>query len=219
MGRRGRMVKWAIWTLATAGFAFLALAGAATAEPARVVAFGDSLMAGFNLPPGADFPTRLEAKLRAEGHDVTIANAAVSGDTTSGGLARLDWSVPDDTDLVILELGGNDALRGIDPALTRDNLEAMITRLIERGIDIVLAGMLAPPNMGADYAARFNPIYPELAAEHDIPLDPFFLDGAITVEGMMQPDGIHPTQAGVDAMVERFAPLMRDWLDARDAES
>lgn len=207
--------KSLIRRLGLAGFMLVCLAAAATAEPARVVAFGDSLMAGFNLPPGADFPTRLEAQLQAEGHDVAIVNAAVSGDTTSGGLGRLDWSVPDGTDLVILELGGNDALRGIDPALTRDNLDAMVARLVERGIDVILAGMLAPPNMGDDYAARFNPIFPDLAARYDVPLDPFFLEGAITVDGMMQADGIHPTAAGVDAMVARFAPFMRQWLDDR----
>lgn len=213
------MVKWSIGRVVAAGLALVAMASVAMAQDARVVAFGDSLMAGFNLPPGADFPTRLEAQLQAEGYGVTIVNAAVSGDTTSGGLGRLDWSVPDDTDLVILELGGNDALRGIDPDLTRNNLDAMIERLIERDIDVILAGILAPPNMGDDYAARFNPIFPELAAQHDIPLDPFFLDGAITIDGMMQADGIHPTAAGVDAMVARFAPLMRQWLDARANEN
>ncbi|WP_306117145.1 MULTISPECIES: arylesterase [unclassified Roseitalea] len=213
------MFNSALRILVVAGFALAAGALPLRAETIEGVAFGDSLMAGFELPPGADFPARLEAALIDEGYDVAIANAAVSGDTTSAGLARLDWSVPDGTDFVILELGGNDALRGVDPAIVRDNLDRMITRLKARDIDVILAGMIAPPNMGEDYAARFNPIYAELAETHDVPLDPFFLEGAATVEGMMQPDGIHPTQAGVAVMVERFLPIMRRYLDTRGNKS
>lgn len=217
-GKWLRMFKRSIRFLITIGFALVFSAGSAMAETVKGVGFGDSLMAGFQLPAGAGFPAQLEAALRAEGFDIEIADAGVSGDTTSGGLARLDWSVPDGTDFVILELGGNDALRGIAPEITRDNLDQMIVRLKQRGIDVVLAGMMAPPNMGDDYAARFNPIFETLAETHDIALYPFFLDGAITVEGMMQPDGIHPTQAGVAAMVERFVPLMRSYLSEHAAD-
>ena len=217
------MFKSMIRLFAASGFLFVALTFGAQAETVRGVGFGDSLMAGFQLPAGTGFPEQLQAALRADGYDVEIANAGVSGDTTSGGLARLDWSVPDGTDFVILELGGNDALRGIAPEITRDNLDRMIAGLKGRGIDVIIAGMLAPPNMGADYGDRFNAIFADLAAEHDVPLYPFFLDGALVesddgavmVDGMMQPDGIHPTEAGVAAMVERFAPLMRAYLDGR----
>lgn len=193
----------------------LGVARAATAEPIAGVGFGDSLMAGYQLGPGEGFPEKLEAALKAEGFEVTIANAGVSGDTTAAGLARLDWSVPDGTDFVILELGANDALRGIPPDLTRTNLDKMISRLKERDIDVILAGMLAPPNMGDDYAAGFNPIYPELAEKHGIPLHGFFLDGAITNDDLMLSDGMHPNTAGVDKMVEKFMPLMRDYLSSR----
>ncbi|WP_428978296.1 arylesterase [Oricola thermophila] len=194
----------------------LGLGGAALSEPIAGVGLGDSLMAGYQLGPGEAFPEKLEAALRAEGFDVTIANAGVSGDTTAGGLARLDWSVPEGTDFVILELGANDALRGITPELTRENLDRMIERLKARDIDVILAGMLAPPNMGGDYAERFNPIYADLAADHDLPLHGFFLDGAIADPALMLDDGMHPNAAGVDRMVEGFLPLMRDYLAARE---
>lgn len=210
------MFKQFLRFFAATGFALCLWTPLAQAETVRGVGFGDSLMAGYQLPADAGFPEQLEAALKAEGFDVAITNAGVSGDTTSGGLARLDWSVPDGTHFVILELGGNDALRGIAPDLTRANLEAMIEQLQARGIDVILAGMRAPPNMGGDYAGRFDTIFAELAQEHDVPLYPFFLDGAITVDGMMQADGIHPTSDGVAAMVERFVPLMRTYLSGRD---
>ncbi|MCR9121162.1 MAG: arylesterase [Phyllobacteriaceae bacterium] len=209
------MFKQFLRFFAAAGFAFGVSTLPAQAETVRGVGFGDSLMAGYQLPADAGFPEQLEAALKAEGFDVTITNAGVSGDTTSGGLARLDWSVPDGTDFVILELGGNDALRGIAPDLTRANLDAMIERLQARDIDVILAGMRAPPNMGGDYARQFDAIFAELAEAHDVLLYPFFLEGAITVDGMMQADGIHPTADGVKAMVERFLPLMRTYLSDR----
>jgi acyl-CoA thioesterase-1 len=186
----------------------------ARADMIRGVGFGDSLMAGYQLPQGAGFPEQLENELRQRGYDVSISNAGVSGDTSSGGLSRIDWSVPDDTDFVILELGANDALRGISPSITRDNLDQMIERLSARGIDVILAGMVAPPNMGEDYRDEFDRIYRELADEHDVPLYPFFLDGAISLPEKMLPDGIHPNAEGVAAMVERFVPLMTDYLDS-----
>lgn len=200
--------------MVAAGSIILAATTAGLADTARIVAFGDSLMAGYQLSAGEDFPARLQDSLRERGFDVAIANAAVSGDTTSGGLDRLQWSVPDDTELVLLELGANDALRGVDPAVTRANLEAMIEQLAGRGIDIILAGMLAPPNMGPDYGERFNSIYQDLARANDLPLDPFFLDGAITNPELMLEDGIHPNADGVDVMVKRFEPLVVEWLTA-----
>ncbi|WP_085025729.1 arylesterase [Ensifer aridi] len=184
----------------------IALSATARAESVSLVGFGDSLMAGFQLPPEDAFPARLEKALRDKGLDVTIANAGVSGDTTSGGLARIDWSVPDGTKGVILELGANDALRGIPPEETRKNLAAMITRLKERGIAVLLAGMLAPPNMGAEYESRFNPIFPELAKEHNLVFYPFFLDGVVTEAGLKLEDGMHPNGDGIGIMVERFLP-------------
>jgi acyl-CoA thioesterase-1 len=184
----------------------------ALAESFRIVGFGDSLMAGYQLDAGQSFPDVLERELRARGHDVVITNAGVSGDTTSGGLARLDWSVPDETDLVILELGANDMLRGIDPATTEANLDAMITRLAERDIDIVLAGMLAAPNLGADFAEAYNAVFPRLAERHELVLYPFFLDGVAADAGMLLEDGMHPSAEGVERMVERFLPTLEPLL-------
>ncbi|WP_429814676.1 arylesterase [Ensifer sp. B1-9] len=190
----------------------IALSSTARAETISLVGFGDSLMAGYQLPPQDAFPTRLEKALKEKGLDVTIANAGVSGDTSSGGLARIDWSVPDGTKGVILELGANDALRGIPPEATRKNIEAMITRLKDRGIAVLLAGMMAPPNMGADYAARFNPIYPELAEKYGLELYPFFLDGVVTEAKLKLEDGIHPNGDGVGVMVEKALPVVERFL-------
>ena len=184
------------------------VAGIARAEPLRIVAFGDSLMAGYQLDAGQSFPERLETALRAAGHDVVITNASVSGDTSSGGLARLDWSVPDGTDLVIIELGANDMLRGIAPELTEKNLEAMIERLRQRDIGIMLAGMMAAPNLGRDYADRFNRIYPNLAERYGLPLYAFFLDGVAAQQPLLLADGMHPNAEGVELIVQRFLPVI-----------
>lgn len=186
---------------------FLSMAAAA-AEPYRIVGFGDSLMAGYQLDAGQSFPEKLETALKARGHDVVITNAGVSGDTSSGGLSRLDWSIPDGTDLVILELGANDMLRGIAPQVTEKNLTAMIEKLRERGIGIVLAGMVAAPNLGADYADDFNPIYPRLAETYDLPFYPFFLDGVAAQPSFLLEDGMHPNPEGVDRMVDGFVPVI-----------
>ena len=172
----------------------------------RIVAFGDSLTAGLGLARADAFPAKLEAALRAKGIAVTIENAGVSGDTTSGGLARLDWSVPEGTDAVILELGANDALRGLDPKAARMALETIVKRLKARRIAVLLAGMLAPRNLGADYARAFDPIYPDLAATYDLVLYPFFLDGIAADPALNQRDGLHPTAAGVDAIVAGILP-------------
>lgn len=175
-------------------------------NPITIVAFGDSLTAGYQLGPDEGFAERLQAKLAARGQDVKIVNAGVSGDTTSGGLARLDWSVPADADGVILELGGNDALRGIDPATTEANLDRMLTQLSERAIPVLLAGMRAPPNMGADYEAQFNPIFQRLASRHDAIYYPFFLEGVAGEPAYGLGDGIHPNAAGVDVIVDKILP-------------
>ncbi|KPB00082.1 acyl-CoA thioesterase [Ahrensia marina] len=188
------------------------------AQTLQGVGFGDSLMAGYQLENGNGFPDQLQAALKEKGYDVAIANAGVSGDTTSGGLSRLEWSVPDTTDFVILELGGNDALRGIKPEITRQNLDEMITALKTRDIDVLLAGMVAPPNMGDAYGEAFNKIYADLSEKHDVPLYPFFLEGAITNPELMQDDGIHPTKEGVEVMVENFLPFLETYLTAQKTE-
>lgn len=178
----------------------------------KLVAFGDSLSAGYNLPASAAFPTVLEQALRQKGLAVEIVNAGVSGDTTQGGLERLDWSVPDGTDGVILELGANDALRGVDPALTRKNLDAMIARLTERKIPVLLAGMYAPRNLGEDYAKRFDAIYPELAKQYGLVLYPFFLEGIAGERALNQADGLHPTADGVAVIVRTILPTVERFI-------
>ncbi|AZO57441.1 MULTISPECIES: arylesterase [unclassified Mesorhizobium] len=196
---------------------FLAICGAissARAEPFKIVGFGDSLMAGFGLGPGQGFTDKLQAALRARGHDVTVANAGVSGDTSSGGLARLDWSVPDGTRLVILELGANDMLRGVSPDITRKNLDAMLGKLKERKIAVLLAGMRAAPNLGADYKNAFDAIFPDLAGKYDLPLYPFFLDGVAGQPTLQLEDGLHPNAGGVDLMVERILPTVEKAIAA-----
>lgn len=190
-----------------AAFTF-APAASLKAEPLQIVGFGDSLMAGFGLGPGEGFTDRLQSALLAKGHDVSVANAGVSGDTTSGGLARLDWSIPDGTQLVILELGANDMLRGVDPALVEQNLDTMLSRLKARGISVVLAGMVAAPNLGHAYGEQFTTIYPRLAEKYGAVLYPFFLDGVAGEKSMQLEDGMHPNARGVERMVERFLPTM-----------
>ncbi|MEA2873254.1 MAG: acyl-CoA thioesterase [Hyphomicrobiales bacterium] len=181
-------------------------------RPVRIVVLGDSLSAGFGLAAQDALPAKLERALKAKGHNVTIENAGVSGDTAAGGLARLDWSVADGTDAVILELGANDALRGADPKQTRTSLEAIIRKLKERRIAVLLAGMLAPRNLGPDYVNAFDSIYPELAAEHGLILYPFILDGVAGDRALNQGDGIHPTAAGVDIMVKGLLPKAEELL-------
>jgi acyl-CoA thioesterase I len=193
-------------TIACGLAALISAPAVATDAAVKVVVLGDSLTAGFGLPAGAAFPARLDSALKAKGHAVEIGNAGVSGDTASGGLARLDWSVPPGTEAVILELGANDALRGVDPKVTRAALDAILSRLKARRISVLLAGMRAPPNMGAEYARAFDAIYPALAAEHDVLFYPFFLEGVAADRILNQPDGIHPTAAGIDVIVERILP-------------
>jgi len=194
--------------LFAAALLMLAAALPAWAEPFRIVGFGDSLMAGYGLGPGEGFPEKLEAALRRRGHDVVIANAGVSGDTTSGGLSRLDWLIPDGTQLVILELGANDMLRGIDPALVEQNLDKMLARLKERNIPVLLAGMVAAPNLGHAYGEQFGSIYPKLAEKYGATLYPFFLDGVAGDPKLLLEDGMHPNATGIDRMVERALPTV-----------
>jgi acyl-CoA thioesterase-1 len=197
--------------VAAAFILFLAICGtisSARAEPFKIVGFGDSLMAGFGLGPGEGFTDKLQAALRARGHDVTIANAGVSGDTSSGGLSRLDWSVPDGTQLVILELGANDMLRGVSPGIAEKNLDDMLAKLKQRKIAVLLAGMRAAPNLGAGYQNAFDAIYPKLAQKYGAPLYPFFIDGVAGQPGLQLEDGLHPNAEGVERMVERILPTV-----------
>jgi acyl-CoA thioesterase I len=176
----------------------------------KIVALGDSLTAGLGLPVDAAFPARLRQALAQKGVAAEVVNAGVSGDTSADGLARLDWSVPEDTDAVILELGANDALRGLDPAQTRENLDAILQRLAARRIPVLLAGMRAPPNLGADYTKAFDAIYGNLAAARGAVFYPFFLDGVAAERGLNQGDGLHPTAAGVDVIVARILPKVEE---------
>jgi acyl-CoA thioesterase-1 len=181
-------------------------------KPIKMVVLGDSLSAGLGLPAAAAFPARLQKSLETNGIAVDVINAGVSGDTSSGGRDRLDWSVPEGTTAVILELGANDALRGTDPAVTRSALSDILTRLKARGIAVLLCGMMAPPNYGSAYAARFDAIYPDLAKSFAVPLYPFFLEGVAADAKLNQADGIHPTAEGVDVIVKSIMPTVKAFL-------
>lgn len=196
------------------------MAQAQSAPPAlKLVVLGDSLSAGYNLPASAAFPAVLEQALRQKGVAVEIANAGVSGDTVQGGLDRLDWSVPDGTQGVILELGANDALRGLDPATTEKALEEIVTRLKARNIPVLLAGMYAPRNLGPDYAKRFDGMFKALAEKHGLVFYPFFLDGIAGDRALNLPDMLHPTAEGVRVIVERILPTVERFLETIRAKS
>ena len=182
------------------------------ARPVKLVVLGDSLSAGYGLPASAAFPVRLQAALKDKGIATDMINAGVSGDTTSGGLGRLDWSVPDGTQGVILELGANDALRGTDPKVPREALTEIVKRLQARNIAVLLCGMLAPPNYGADYADKFNAIYPDLAKQFGVPLYPFFLEGVAGNTKLALADGMHPTPEGVDIVVKNILPSVEAFI-------
>lgn len=181
---------------------------AGAVDPVKVVVLGDSLTAGYGLAETNAFPQLLEQVLRERGHQVDIVNAGVSGDTATGALSRLGWAVQDGTDLVIVELGANDALRGVAPRKTEASLRAIITRLKSRNIEVLLAGMRAPPNMGPDYEVEFNAIYSTLSREFDISLYPFFLDGVAANPELNLDDGIHPNEQGVAEIVNRMRPMI-----------
>src|SRR5262245_22683210 len=217
MPRSGLRRSYGSWGMRVQTFAPLAVAlvlallahgptAAAGDRSVRIVVLGDSLTAGLGLPADEAFPAKLERALKAKGLAIEVINAGVSGDTASGGLARLDWSVPEGTDAVILELGAYDMLRGIDPKVTRAALEEIVRRLGARRIAVLIAGMRAAPNLGADYGREFEAIYTELAAKNGLLLYPFFLDGVAAQAGLNQRDGLHPTAAGVDAIVARILP-------------
>jgi acyl-CoA thioesterase I len=203
-----------IMALMTSETAFAQTPAPMPTKPIKMVVLGDSLSAGFGLPAAAAFPARLKKSLESKGIKVDMINAGVSGDTTSGGRDRLDWSVPEGTQAVVLELGANDALRGTDPAVTRAALTDILTRLKERKIAVLLCGMVAPPNYGSDYAARFNAIYPELAKSFGVPLYPFFLEGVAADPKLNQPDGLHPTAEGVEMIVKNILPSVEALLGA-----
>ncbi|WP_159732268.1 arylesterase [Methylosinus sp. Ce-a6] len=203
--------------LCAAALLLLAMASArpASAEPLKIIAFGDSLSAGFQLPADAAFPAQLEARLKNDGYDASVVNASVSGDTTRGGVSRLSYALRDGGDLMILELGANDMLLGFDPATTRENLEKIVFAAKERGLDVLLAGMLASANFGEEQKKAFDAIFPELAARRGLPLYPFFLAGVVGEKGMTLPDGLHPSRAGVARIVEGVAPLVEKSLDSQ----
>jgi acyl-CoA thioesterase-1 len=197
-----------------AGTAFAQSPAAGDAKPIKMVALGDSLSAGLGLPASSAFPARLQKALKDKGIAVDMINAGVSGDTSSGGRDRLGWSVPEGTEAVIVELGANDALRGIDPKVTRSALSDILTQLKARKIAVLLCGMLAPPNYGDDYSTRFNAIYPDLAKSFGVLLYPFFLEGVATDARLNQADGMHPTAEGVDVIVKNMLPTVQAFLGA-----
>lgn len=184
----------------------------------RILALGNSLTAGYGLALADAFPARLESALRARGIDADVIDGGVSGDTTAGGLARLEWALADDPDIVIVELGANDGLRGLDPEVTRDNLASILDTLARRRIRVLLTGMMAPPNLGKDYGDRFNGIFGDLAGRFDVILYPFFLEGVAAQPGLNQSDGIHPNRAGVDRIVAGILPYLTPLIEAGPVE-
>ena len=197
---------------ALAFIALLFLPAPAQAEPATILALGDSLTAGLGLGPAQAFPAKLAAALKAKGHDVIVLNAGVSGDTARAGADRLAWSLTEDVDAVIVELGANDALRGLDPAETRKALEAILAELAQRKLPVLIAGMRAPPNLGPDYALKFDPIFADLATTNGALLYPFYLDGVAADPALNQADGIHPNAQGVDVIIGRMLPSVEALL-------
>jgi acyl-CoA thioesterase-1 len=191
----------------------LLLATEADAAPCRIAVLGDSLTAAYGLDVADGFPARLEQALRERGYDCAVLDAGVSGDTSAGGLARLDWMLADQPSHVIVELGGNDGLRALPPEQMAQNLDQIIARLEDEGIPVLLTGMLAPPNLGRDYGDAFAAVFPELAEKHDVPLYPFFLEGVAGDALLNQGDGIHPTAQGIGTIVENILPTVTDWLD------
>ena len=210
VNRRAALALIALWLALPGAIGDVGAARAGTTT--NILAFGDSLTAGFGVAPSDAFPTQLAARVKADGYDVEIANAGVSGDTTTGGLTRLDWALAAHPDIVLLELGANDMLRGTDPALAKKNLDAMLARMTAAHIRVLLIGMKAPRNWGDEYKKAFDEIYPALAAKYKIPLYPFFLDGVALDSKLNQADGLHPNKAGVAVIVARIAPLVERML-------
>ena len=215
--RRYGMKSWFYQLVVGLALLLASQAGFAAAPARTILAFGDSLTVGYQLRPGEGFAPQLEKALRAKGRDVTVINAGVSGDTTAQGKARIAWGLAGlktNPDLVILELGANDMLRGQSPAAAKANLDAMIKEFQKRGIRVLLAGMQAQPNLGASYAKEFNALYPALAKANKVALYPFFMDGVAAVPGMQLADGLHPTPKGVTIIVSRMLPTVLRELDA-----
>lgn len=188
-------------------------------KPVKIVVLGDSLSAGYGLAVQDAFPTKLAAALKAKGHEVEMINAGVSGDTATGGLDRFDWSVPSDADALILELGANDALRGVSPDVTRDVLDKILSKTGARKIPVLIAGMKSPPNMGADYVAKFDAIFPDLAKAHNALFYPFFLEGVAADARLNQRDGIHPSAEGVDVIVKGILPKVEELIARAKAKA
>ena len=205
-GRTGRIVNCVLLT------ALMAAAGPAAAAPVSILALGDSITAGFGLPTGEALPQKLEERLRADGFDAKVINAGVSGDTTAGGLARLDWAMGEHPPYAIVELGANDALRGLDPAEAYANLDKILARLAAAHVKALLIGMLAPGNWGKSYQEKFDAIYPNLAAKYRVPLYPFILDGVALDPKLNQGDGLHPNIAGVALIVGKLAPMVESLI-------
>jgi acyl-CoA thioesterase I len=194
--------------------ALAAIGSSAAADPAcRIAVLGDSLAAAYGLAVADGFPARLQGRLREEGYDCEVLDAGVSGDTAAGGLARLDWVLADRPTHVVVELGGNDALRALPPEQMADNLDAIVRRLTAEGVAVLIAGMRAPPNLGQTYGDAFEAVFPQIAERYDVPLYPFFLDGVAGQVELNQPDGIHPTAEGIGIIVERILPTVTDWLE------
>lgn len=197
-------------------FLFLLAPAMAYADQARLLVLGDSLVAGYGLPPGQSLPDQLQRDLATKGVSVTVINAGVSGDTTAGGLTRLDWSLADNPNAVIIVLGGNDMLRGLPPEGTAANLDAIVSRLRERDIEVLLAGMMAPRNLGPAYIQAFDAIYPALARRHDIEFYPFFLDGVALDPALNLNDGLHPNRQGIMEISRRMLPVVERLLARLD---
>ncbi len=189
-----------------AALALFSMGASFAGSPVKILAIGTSLTQGYGLPPGTEIPAVLEASLKAKGINASVINAGVSGDTSAGGLSRLDWSLADHPDVAIIELGSNDALRGIDPSQTEKNLSAILAKLKAAHVPVLLLGMRAPRNFGPEYAAKFDPIYPKLAKQYDALLYPFVLDGVALNPKLNQADGIHPNPQGVKIIVSRLMP-------------
>jgi acyl-CoA thioesterase-1 len=223
-GKEVQKMKRGVWgAVAIAAGILLAASGVrldqAQARETVIVALGDSLTAGLGLPEKDSFPAQLEKALLARGQEVKVVNAGVSGDTAAAGLARLDWAMPGDASAVIIELGGNDALQGLDPAATKATLEKIITKVKARGLPVLLAGMEAPRNLGKDYVDQFRAIYAELAQRYDLVFYPFFLDGVALDDQYTQEDGLHPNAQGVARIVERMLPKVEELLERVSANS
>lgn len=201
-------------------FAITQAASVATADEAcRLAVLGDSLTTAYGLALAEGFPAALERRLQADGYRCAVLDAGVGGDTTAGGLARLDWTLADRPSHVIVELGGNDALRALPPEQMEQNLDAIVSRLRADGVAVLLAGMRAPPNLGRDYGEAFEAVFPRVAERHNVPLYPFFLDGVAGDPALNQGDGIHPTAAGIAVIVERILPTLTRWLDQTGVEA